>query len=877
MQPSANGPGSRRSSASASSSAAPAAGRSRASARSTTRSRPSFQVSPAKGLFYCFGCQVGGDVFDFLVKLDHLTFSEAVEQLAGRTGVQLRYEEAGSAPGRQQGQRTRLIAAHTAAAHYYAEQLSSPEAEIGRAFLRERGFDDVAAKRFGVGYAPSGWEHLTKHLRGEGFTDAELLAGGLVAQGQRGVYDRFRGRLVWPIRDLAGDVVGFGARKLQADDDGPKYLNTPETPIYKKGQVLYGLDVARREIAKTGRAVVVEGYTDVMACHLAGVETAIATCGTAFGSDHIKVLRRLLMDDDALRGEVIFTFDGDAAGQKAAVRAFGEDQQFVTRTFVAVEPTGMDPCELRQARGDEAVRALVDSRVPLFEFAIKATLAGEDLTVPEGRIAALREAAPVVARIRDVALRDEYARRLSGWLGMEVRPVAVAVTAARSGRTSPDSRTRQPAPAPQPPSRHEGQPAPARPATVPRPDPSDHRLAVDRELLKCAIQVPALLGDSFDALTPEVFGHPAYVLVATVHRRGRGSALGGRPVGRAAATGSQRRGDPVPGDRARRRAAALRRAAGRPLCQGTGRSGRGTGHGAAGGRAALRPAAPRRLRPGGDAGDVRRARGPRAAPPRAARARRGQRVKLHRRERHNGEVVLASGTLVGGEPVLATPLALYVPSRDLTLPWERVAAATWDDPELRVVTTGVRQTHALTLDDAGLLPEVIRERVQASILVSEHVRADPSRGRAVQRPAVPDGGRRGALDGDVRRRAGPPGRHIAPARRWRAGADAADVRGLADGRSVRVDAQLRVDLDLGVVAVLVHRVLDGRRDVLGLARGRCAGGRGGAWQRSWRPCLPCRGRLGRGRSCRRRSGSARTGAVQRRCPPHSRLPLPAGT
>ena len=484
---------------------------------------PSFQVSPAKGLFYCFGCQVGGDVFDFLVKLDHLTFSEAVEQLAGRTGVQLRYEEAGSAPGRQQGQRTRLIAAHTAAAHYYAEQLSSPEAEIGRAFLRERGFDDVAAKRFGVGYAPSGWEHLTKHLRGEGFNDAELLAGGLVAQGQRGVYDRFRGRLVWPIRDLAGDVVGFGARKLQADDDGPKYLNTPETPIYKKGQVLYGLDVARREIAKTGRAVVVEGYTDVMACHLAGVETAIATCGTAFGSDHIKVLRRLLMDDDALRGEVIFTFDGDAAGQKAAVRAFGEDQQFVTRTFVAVEPTGMDPCELRQARGDEAVRALVDSRVPLFEFAIKATLAGEDLTVPEGRIAALREAAPVVARIRDVALRDEYARRLSGWLGMEVRPVAVAVTAARSRRTTPDSRTRhRPPPAPTQQPQGEGQPpVPAQPATIPRPDPSDHRLTLEREVLKCACQVPALLGDSFDPLVPKAFAHPAYAqLAAAVHAAG---------------------------------------------------------------------------------------------------------------------------------------------------------------------------------------------------------------------------------------------------------------------------------------------------------------------------------------------------------------------
>jgi len=478
---------------------------------------PSFQVSPAKGLFYCFGCGVGGDAFDFVVKLDHLSFSEAVEQLAARTGVQLRYEEAGSAPGRQQGQRTRLVAAHKAAAMYYQDQLATPEAEPGRRFLAERGFDDEAVRRFAVGYAPAGWDHLTRHLRGAGFTDAELLAGGLVVQGQRGVYDRFRGRLVWPIRDLAGDVVGFGARKLLADDDGPKYLNTPETPIYRKSQVLYGLDLAKREIAKQQRAVVVEGYTDVMACHLAGVDTAIATCGTAFGSEHIKVLRRLLMDDDALRGEVIFTFDGDAAGQKAAVRAFGEDQQFVTRTFVAIERSGLDPCELRQQRGDEAVRELVESRVPLFEFAIRSVLRGEDLSYPEGRIAALNEAAPIVARIRDVALRDEYARRLSGWLGMEARPVAEAVRAAArtgSGRTpgGPASGDR---------SQHVTE-AVARPAekgeagAATRPDPSDHRLTVDREALKCAIQVPALLEDGFDALVPEAFGHPAYTKVAAV-------------------------------------------------------------------------------------------------------------------------------------------------------------------------------------------------------------------------------------------------------------------------------------------------------------------------------------------------------------------------
>ncbi len=335
---------------------------------------PSFHVTPARGMFYCFGCGEGGDVLTFLQKMDHLSFAEAVEKLADKTGVELRYAEGGAAVNRQQGQRTRLVEAHKVAAAFYVKQLAAPEAEAGRGFLLERGFDGDAAAHFGVGYAPKGWDALTKHLRGQGFSDAELLAGGLVSQGNRGVYDRFRGRLVWPIRDLGGDVIGFGARRLYDDDEGPKYLNTPETPIYKKSQVLYGIDLARRDISKGQQAVIVEGYTDVMACHLAGLTTAVATCGTAFGSEHIKVLRRLLMDDDQMRGSVVFTFDGDAAGQKAALRAFGEDQRFVTQTYVAVEPTGLDPCDLRIQRGDEAVTDLVNRRVPLFEFAVRTTL-----------------------------------------------------------------------------------------------------------------------------------------------------------------------------------------------------------------------------------------------------------------------------------------------------------------------------------------------------------------------------------------------------------------------------------------------------------------------------------------------------------------------
>ncbi|GAA2722304.1 DNA primase [Cellulomonas aerilata] len=405
---------------------------------------PSFHVRPQVGRYHCFGCGEGGDVISFVQKIDGLPFAEAVEYLAGRVGVQLRYEEGTGGPrsGPDTGTRRRLIDAHGVAAQFYAEQLASPAAAAGRAFLAERGFDRSHAEHFGVGFAPQGWDSLLRHLRGRGFTESELVASGLMSQGSRGVYDRFRGRLVWPIREVTGDVVGFGARKLFEEDQGPKYLNTPETALYKKSQVLYGLDLAKREIAKARQVVVVEGYTDVMAAHLSGVPTAVATCGTAFGAEHARIVRRLLGDSAvtggvqlasgaSVGGEIIFTFDGDAAGQKAAMRAFGEDQSFSAQTFVAVEPSGMDPCDLRQARGPDAVRALVSGRQPLFEFVIRTTLAAHDLETAEGRVAALRAAAPVVAGIRDAALRPEYARMLAGWLGMDADSVRTAV--ARAG------------------------------------------------------------------------------------------------------------------------------------------------------------------------------------------------------------------------------------------------------------------------------------------------------------------------------------------------------------------------------------------------------------------------------------------------------------
>ncbi|MEB8343610.1 DNA primase [Streptomyces endophyticus] len=472
---------------------------------------PSFQVSPSKGLFHCFGCQEGGDTITFVMKVDHLSFSESVERLAGQAGITLRYEEGGYNPTHQRGERIRLVEAHKVAAQFYIDQLESPEAEIGRNFLAERGFDQAAAQHFGVGYSPAGWDHLTRFLRGKGFSDKEILLSGLSQEGRRGPIDRFRGRLMWPIRDIGGEVVGFGARRLREDDNGPKYLNTPETPIYKKSQVLYGIDLAKKDIAKSSRAVVVEGYTDVMACHLAGVTTAIATCGTAFGGDHIKILRRLLMDNGSAR--VIFTFDGDAAGQKAALRAFEDDQKFAAETYIAIAPDNMDPCDLRLAKGDEAVADLAEPRTPLFEFALRQIVGRYDLETPAGRASALDEAAPVVARIKNSASQHEVAVQLAGMLGI-LDTQFVVKRVGQLARWARDRGGRGPAPA-----SGRGGPqadpaaASARPFGGPALTLRNPVFTTERELLKLALQYPQLVSPAFDAYGVDEFTADAYAAV----------------------------------------------------------------------------------------------------------------------------------------------------------------------------------------------------------------------------------------------------------------------------------------------------------------------------------------------------------------------------
>ena len=476
---------------------------------------PSFQVTPARGLFYCFGCQAGGDVIGFVQRIDGLTFTETIERLADKCGVALEREEGGSFEERPKGPgRGKLVEAHRIAAEFFADQLRAAAALPARQFLAQRSFDQAVAEQFGVGFAPTDGKSLFNHLRGRGFTESELVVAGLV--GQSG-WDRFRGRVIWPIRESNGDVIGFGARKLFDDDRIPgKYINTSETPIYKKTQVLYGLDLARQGMRQTGRAVVVEGYTDVMACHLAGVTTAVATCGTAFTPEHGKVVRRFIGDFKGSNGEIVFTFDGDAAGQAAAMKVFAGDADYLAPTYVAVAPDGLDPCDLRIKQGDDAVRDLIEHRRPLYEFVLGNVVARYDLDRADGRVDALREGAQLVSSLRDQSKMDAFARDLAKLIGVDPDDARTEVrrqagrgrsrTAEPQRRSAPQGGAGAPGGAP------DGSQAAqaAAPTAPPAPDLRDPRFALERETLKLVLQHPVAIGRTTAEVRPDDFAHPAY-------------------------------------------------------------------------------------------------------------------------------------------------------------------------------------------------------------------------------------------------------------------------------------------------------------------------------------------------------------------------------
>ncbi len=456
---------------------------------------PSFQVTPARGLYYCFGCGKGGDTVSFVQEINNLSFREAVEFLADKYGVQLRYTDDQT---KQTGiSRVRLLEANAAAADFFAAQLAGPEGLPGRTFLDGRGFPRQAAEHFGVGYAPRGGHDLVAHLRSKGFRDEELIEAGLM---RRGGWDYFQGRVIWPIRDAGKAVLGFGGRRLFDDDRLPaKYVNTPETPVYKKSHVLYGLDLARSQIGARSQAVIVEGYTDVMACHLAGVTTAVASCGTAFGADHAKIIQRL-MGEQGTSGQVVFTFDGDQAGRNAALKAFREDTWFSASTWAAVEPSGLDPCDLRLQQGDQAIRDLIDHRVPLYRFVMNNIVSRYDLDHADARLAALREAAPLVRSIRDHSQIDAYITDLAFLVGMDPDVVRREIRESAGQGTPPPRR-------PEEATVGETAPAPDLPA------PDDRRLLAERDTLKLMLQAPGLFAEDeapWLGLGETDFTHGAY-------------------------------------------------------------------------------------------------------------------------------------------------------------------------------------------------------------------------------------------------------------------------------------------------------------------------------------------------------------------------------
>jgi DNA primase len=475
---------------------------------------PSFNVKPDQGFYHCFGCSEGGDVYKFLQKIENITFYEAVEKCASKISYEITYEAGGN---RDDGvNRARLLAANEAAAKFFAEMLATPEAQTARDFLTQRKFDKQAAEYFGIGYAPKGWNGLGDALKRQGFTEEELVKVDLIVAKEGRTYDKFRGRLVWPIRDATNSVIGFGARKIYEDDPLAKYINTGETPVYHKSQVLYGLNLSKKDIAKNRQVVVVEGYTDVMACHLAGITTAVATCGTAFGDDHIRRINQIF-GTGGEAAEVVFTFDPDAAGQKAAMRAFESSGKFIASTFVAIGPDGLDPCDLRIQQGDQAVQAMIGNKRPIYEFALDQKISGHDLSSYPGRLSAATAAVTVLARIVDLGAREEYVRTLAGkvQLGSDEinRLLSAELTKQRAAAVANSRRGES---AYLPPEMNPGEPPPAEDAPeFPLPNLQDSNTRLEQEVLAVLLQVPtAWSAEAAVQICQQFFASPAYVVIA---------------------------------------------------------------------------------------------------------------------------------------------------------------------------------------------------------------------------------------------------------------------------------------------------------------------------------------------------------------------------
>jgi DNA primase len=405
-----------------------------------TEKTASFSVDPAKGLFYCFGCGKGGNAFHFVQEIEQLSFPEAVERLASRAGVTLRYENVSPGERRAMGRRQALYRANARAAElYHGMLLGGREGEDARKYLASRGISKEAAEEFGIGYAPRYPDYLLRRMTKD-FSTEVLVDSGLAHKDGRGeVRDSFRGRVIFPVHDLSGREVGFGARLLEGE--GPKYLNTRETEVYRKGQLLYNLHRAKTDISRTATAYVVEGYTDVIALHGAGIPSAVATCGTALGEGHFELLRRFAE-------KVVLAFDSDEAGAGAAQKAYSFHERYPLEALVLVLPEGLDPADFVKERGPEAFAAEVERAVPLVEFMIRRALRGRDLSSPEGRTRSVQAALPIVDGLEDPVRRGQYAGLLADLAGVSSTDIQLELRRAprqgeqpRAARASREARS----------------------------------------------------------------------------------------------------------------------------------------------------------------------------------------------------------------------------------------------------------------------------------------------------------------------------------------------------------------------------------------------------------------------------------------------------
>ncbi len=395
-----------------------------------TEKSPSFSISPSKGLYYCFGCGAGGDAIRFLRDVEHLEFAEAVERLAKDAGVTLRYEGDTPAERRAASRRQSLHRANEEAFELYHRMLlDGREAAEARSYLETRGIDRDTATRFGIGYAPTYPDFLLRRLA-KGFSPEILVEAGLALRDQEGgMRDRFRGRITFPVHDLSGRAVGIGARILPGDrnDAAPKYLNSPETPIYKKAEVLYNLHRAKGAVTKTGEVFVVEGYTDVIALVRSGIEAAVATCGTALGEGHFRLTSRFAQ-------RMVLAFDSDEAGARAAERAFAFQEHFAVQPVVLILPEGLDPADFVARHGGETLRELAAEAKPLVEYMIRRGVGRHDLSTVESQSAAVSAALPIIEGLADPVRQSEYAHLLAELAGVSEGSVVLSLQRRMQGR-----------------------------------------------------------------------------------------------------------------------------------------------------------------------------------------------------------------------------------------------------------------------------------------------------------------------------------------------------------------------------------------------------------------------------------------------------------